>query len=875
MQAAPDLTLGEAPPAAAPPPRGQARLRRIGGTLAGLLLLGLALFAIHHELRDVRPGEIRAAFAAIAPWQIAVATLLTLVSVCTAATYDVLALRYVETRAVRPRWAALTSAVAYAVSGAVGFGALSSSAVRIGFYARVRAEPGVSAVVLVVTGVVMALGAMLAAGLWLVLAGGGLARALDLPIWLPLPLGLLLAAVPLGAAGFVARRRRPLTVRRVVITPPGPVTPFAQLAISAFDWTMAAAVLWILLPNAVPYSLPEFAPLYVGAGWIGGLTGMPGGLGAFDALMLFLTPEGAEEGTLAALGTYRVIYYLLPLLLVGIGAAGLGRRRIARGARGVQARYGGAAMVLAPAIFAGLTFAVGVIVLWSLATPALPGEVARLTRVIPVAAVNGSHLAGAVTGVSLLLVAGALRRRSRRAWQVALALLVAGALFSALRGGGAMPSVLALLAALALGAAGSAFYRPSTPLRALAQPADLGWTAAALCAFGAFVWLGLIVFRAVPYDAELWLRFAGEGGGASRFLRAAAASGAVLAVAVLWRAVALARPEAPSPIIDEGKLVAALASSEVGQTDANLAWLGDKHLFWSPSGATFLQYAPRGGRLIVMGEPCGRAAEVVPLLRAFRDFADAAGAAPVFYSVGRALLPDLIDLGLVAQKVGEAAHVPLEGFSLEGRARKPLRQIASKAEREGLTFRIAPPEEVPDLVPRLKPVSDAWLAEHEGAEKSFSLGRFDARYLARFPVALVEGPDGVLAFGNVWTAGRRALSVDLMRHRPGGPRGVMDFLFISLAQWGRDQGFGVLDLGMAPLAGLEDERLDPLLSRAGAFAYARAERLYGFKGLRAYKEKFAPVWTPLYIAAPSRLVLPLALGDVTLLTSGGVRGLVR
>ena len=498
------------------------------------------------------------------------------------------------------------------------------------------------------------------------------------------------------------------------------------------------------------------------------------------------------------------------------------------------------------------------------------------TRIVPVVAVNSSHLAGALTGVALLLVAGALRRRSRRAWQTALVLLVAGGVFSLLRGGGATPTLIAFLTALALGAAGDAFYRPSTPLRALAQPADLGWTLAALIAFGAFVWLGLIVFRAVPYDADLWLRFAGEGGGASRFLRAAAAGGAALGVAVLWRALALARPSLPDPTLDEDRLAAALEGGEVGHAAANLAWLGDKHLFWSPSGRTFLQYAPRGGRLIVMGEPYGARAEIVPLLRAFRDHADALGMAPVFYSVGRAILPDLIELGLVAQKVGEAATVPLAGFNLEGSARKPLRQTFRKAEREGLAFRIAPPGEVPALLPRLKAISDAWLAEHEGAEKSFSLGRFDQAYLRRFPVALVEdAATGPIAFANVWTAGRRELSVDLMRHEPGGPRGVMDFLFTALALWGSAEGFETLDLGMAPLAGLEDERLDPLLSRAGAFAYERAERLYGFKGLRAYKDKFDPRWQPLYIAAPSRLLLPLGLGDVTLLTSGGVRGLMR
>ena len=79
---------------------------------------------------------------------------------------------------------------------------------------------------------------------------------------------------------------------------------------------------------------------------------------------------------------------------------------------------------------------------------------------------------------------------------------------------------------------------------------------------------------------------------------------------------------------------------------------------------------------------------------------------------------------------------------------------------------------------------------------------------------------------------------------------------------------------MAPLAGLDGRRLAPALTRLGAFVYDVGEPLYGFEGLRRYKEKFAPTWEPLFLAAPGRLMLPVALGDVALLTSGGVLGLL-
>jgi lysylphosphatidylglycerol synthetase-like protein (DUF2156 family) len=529
-------------------------------------------------------------------------------------------------------------------------------------------------------------------------------------------------------------------------------------------------------------------------------------------------------------------------------------------------------MVLAPTLFAVLAFATGVLLLWSLAVPTLPEEFARTASVLTSAAVNASHFFGSLVGVFLLLLGAGLRRRSRTAcWLTILMLSVSVVFDIVLRAPWQESAVLAGVA-IALFASRGAFYRRGNLSDALA---DRGWIAAALLAFATFVWLGLILFEEVPYSDDLWWRFVLEDSGAPRFLRAAAGGAVLLAILVIWRAIAPATLPQTPPAIDAPRLRSVLNGGNYGHPDANLAWLGDKYLFWSATGRTFLQYGVRGRRLIVMGEPYGEAAEILPLLRDFRDFADGNGMAMCFYSVGPGLLPALIELGLIVQKMGETALLPLADFSLEGSHRKPLRQTHRRAEREGLAFRVVPEGEVPALIPRLRAISDDWLSHHEGDEKTFSLGHFDEAYLSRFPIAVVEDAEGPIAFANIWrTAGGRELSADLMRHREDTPRGTMDFLFIELAQWGRAEGFTTLDLGMAPLSGLEEDRLAPLLSQVGAFAYEHGGRFYGFQGLRTYKEKFAPVWQPLYLAAPTRLSLPLALADVALLTSGGLRGMI-
>ena len=242
----------------------------------------------------------------------------------------------------------------------------------------------------------------------------------------------------------------------------------------------------------------------------------------------------------------------------------------------------------------------------------------------------------------------------------------------------------------------------------------------------------------------------------------------------------------------------------------------------------------------------------------------------MFYEIGPELMPELVELGLTFYKLGEQAFVPLAGFGLEGSARANLRQSWRRAQRDGAGFEIVPPERFDEILPQLRAISDAWLEQKNAREKSFSLGRFDPDYLRQFPTALVRKRGEIVAFANIWTtADRRELSIDLMRYREGALRDVMDYLFVELMLWGKKEGYGRFDLGMAPLSGLQRRALSPFWVRAGALVFQYGEQFYNFEGLRRYKDKFRPVWEPRYLAAPGGLALAAVLADVTVLISGG------
>jgi phosphatidylglycerol lysyltransferase len=182
---------------------------------------------------------------------------------------------------------------------------------------------------------------------------------------------------------------------------------------------------------------------------------------------------------------------------------------------------------------------------------------------------------------------------------------------------------------------------------------------------------------------------------------------------------------------------------------------------------------------------------------------------------------------------------------------------------------------VDGVLGELEAISASWLAEKSTREKGFSLGHFDRDYLRQLPIALVRREGQVLAFANLWP-GRpgEELSLDLMRHLPSGPPGVMDYLFIEVLLWGRQQGYAWFSFGLAPFSGMEAHRLAPFWSRAGAFLFRHGEHFYNFQGLRHYKDKFDPEWSPRYLASPGGLAIARTLADVASLVSGGLRGVI-
>jgi phosphatidylglycerol lysyltransferase len=708
-----------------------------------------------------------------------------------------------------------------------------------------------------------------------VLLGGifFLATPPDIPPSIHIPfasirlLGIVLLLPAIGYMLWIAIRREPVRIKQWEFELPSAGLFVAQLTTSCLDWIIAASVLYILLPDSLPLTFGRFLGIFLLAQIAGVASNVPGGIGIFEAIILvFLAPFFSASAILGALVAFRVIYYLLPLL---VAILLLATHEIVEKREGVAKAwriFGRWAPGIAPQLLAFTTFIGGAVLLFSGATPTLPGRIGILRRVVPLPLVELSHFFGSIAGAALLLLARGLQRRLDAAYQLTVVVLGAGILFQIFKGGDFEEAIILGVMLFALVASRRHFYRKASLLNEGFGP---GWIAAILLVLITSAWLGFFSYKHVEYSRDLWWHFSFRAD-APRFLRASVGVVGLLLLFSIQRLLRPAAEEPDPPTIEEVERAAAVIADEKN-SQANLALLGDKPLLFSPTGRAFLMYGVEGRSWISMGDPVGADDEKQELIWRFRELCDLHAGWPVFYEVQRQNLHFYLELGLTLLKIGEEARVKLDDFSLDGGDRKWMRKMLRRVESESCTFEIV---DAAPIVDELRAISDSWLAEKKTREKGFSLGFFAERYVSRCAVAVVKKDDRIVAFANLWEGAGEELSVDLMRHLPDAPSGVMDYMFVSLILWSQQRGYAWFNLGMAPLSGLENRSLGTLWNRVGSLAYRFGENFYNFQGLRQYKEKFDPEWEPMYLASPGGLALPRILTNLAALISGGLRGVI-
>lgn len=275
-----------------------------------------------------------------------------------------------------------------------------------------------------------------------------------------------------------------------------------------------------------------------------------------------------------------------------------------------------------------------------------------------------------------------------------------------------------------------------------------------------------------------------------------------------------------------------------------------KSYFFSHTRRSFIAYRTEANVAVALGDPSGPEDELEDVIVRFLAYCRDNGWSVAFHQT----LPDLLPLyarhGLRALKVGEEAVVELGPFASKTSRSKKMRYTRRRyGEREGYTARWHETPHSPELLEEIKSISDGWLTLPGRRERGFTLGKFDLDYLRKGRLFVVrDGGGRAQAFVNEVPSYREGeATIDLMRHRPDTPNGVMDFMLIELMLAYFGEGYERFDLGLAPLSGLGESTDSTLEERGLKMLSQRLERLFSYKGLREYKAKYNPAWEDRYL----------------------------
>jgi phosphatidylglycerol lysyltransferase len=835
----------------------RAHFMRWVGPLVVLVLMAGSLWLLHRQLAHYEFRTVKASIFSVSRQRLLIALALTAVSYATLPGYDFTALAYVKKK-LPFRRVEMAGFISYGISQTLGFPVVTGSGIRYRLWSSWGLSTAEIAEAIAFANATHTVCAAAVIGTALLLEPRDAVELLKLPAGPLRPVGALaVIAVVAYLVWSVRWRGRPLRFRGWAFPVPPVSLTLAQLVVAAVDWVLAGTVLYFLLPTGHGIRFPVFIGAFLISLFAGLISHVPGGVGVFETLMVLLLSEWipAPE-VLGRLVAYRVVYYLLPffvaVLMLGAYEVRQQSRRLA------EAAAAGARWVpsIVPQALGVTTFVGGALLLFSGSTPLEHARIEAVARKLPLGVIEGSHFLASMAGAALIVLGWGLSRRLDAAWRLSTVVLFVGVATSLLRGLEWEEALALFILLVVLVPSRPAFYRRTS---LVSEPLTPEWVVAVVLAVGVSLWLGFFAYRHVPYSPAVWTQFS-VAGDAQRFLRASA--GVVAALAV-WGIVHLFRhakeePHLPTPQeLARARTVA--AASPVAR--AARALRGDLDLLFSKSGSGMLAYGVERKTWVAIGDPVGPDQDRREVAWSFCEEADLHGAWPVFHEVGAEDLSTYQDLGLTLLRVGEEAILPLPGFSLDVPDLGDLRRAHNALAARGASFRVTgAPAEPPTVGSdgRARPASPE-------IRPAAGVGDGEAGCLAAAQVFL-DG--GVVAAGTLRvSAGRNELAVDGMRVAPGAPEGVVDFLLAEVAAWGRDQGFRRFSLGTAPLDGPPDRTLGPAWAQAGARLFAHGEHFADPASLRRFKQRFAPVWEPRYLASPGGLSLPRILADVSALVA--------
>lgn len=637
------------------------------------------------------------------------------------------------------------------------------------------------------------------------------------------------------------------------------------ILVSIIEWLAVFIAIFILCRTlGITITVGSLFPVYIVAACAGIISMIPGGLGSFDLVFIWGMQEllVPQEKVLVLLLFYRIGYYFLPFLLSLVFFVKLYWKKWNQTWNDLpKAIVQGFSHVL----LTMLVFLSGSILLLSASVPGIMSRLKVAQELLSFPIINVSHQLSVAAGFLLLGLSRGIEYSVKRAYQLTMFALILAALFSLFKGIDYEEAIFLIIVALLLRMSKGQFYRESYVLTWGKTIFDITMILMITTMYLLIGYANLpiskieIPTRLLPYVIVDY-----------RDLFTSAVIGLVIALLILLFGYLISLPKGWTleRSIGRDKEIITHLSKYQGKVLSHLIFLHDKFIFWNSKKNVLISYQQYADKLVILGDPIGEKSEYSNAIEELQEIADLHGFTPVFYQVSDEMLPYLHGHGFAFFKLGEEAFVDLDNFSLSGNKMKDLRALRNKYARANYSFEVIGPPFTQGLVEELREISNEWLLGR--TEKGFSLGFFDEDYLQKAPIAIVKDErKQILGFVSIMYVydNYQTISVDLMRFRPEVSSGTVDFLFLCLFDWAKEQGYNRFNMGMAPLANVGLSRFSFLSEKIAAQIFLHGHFIYHFQGLRKFKEKYTDNWEPKYLAYRRKSSLPLIMAQITLLIS--------
>lgn len=278
----------------------------------GCLLLIFSLYILNQELGKYNLEEIIKSLALIRDRQLMYAFGFTILGYLVISTYDLIAFIHLKYKFNIKR-ILFTTFITYAVSNTTGFTLLIGGGIRYRFYSRWGVPARKIAKIIALGNLTFWIGLLTLSGLSFISNPLHLPNSVNIDRLILRLVGTIALTI-LFVYLYCCKTRKNLKIGGNLFTFPKITISISQIVLFSLDWALAAAVLYWLIPDYSDKSYVGFFNIYLLAMSASILSNIPGGIGIFETIIIFLLPKSVgTPAILSSLIVYRAIRFLIPL----------------------------------------------------------------------------------------------------------------------------------------------------------------------------------------------------------------------------------------------------------------------------------------------------------------------------------------------------------------------------------------------------------------------------------------------------------------------------------------------------------------------------------------------------------------------------------